>query len=95
MSAADDFSFASTCQVHLPRWSAGRVVLLGDAACCAAPTSGMGTTQAFVAARTLARALRDAHVVDAARSYETAVRPLAERNQALGREGAARFGATG
>ncbi|MBE7188199.1 FAD-dependent monooxygenase [Jatrophihabitans endophyticus] len=95
MGHADDFYFASAAQVHLPTWSAGRVVLLGDAACCAAPTSGMGTTQAFVAARALARALRGADLGAGLARYEREVRPFAEANQKLGAEGAVRFGATG
>ena len=32
MHAADDFVLDSMAQVHLPSWSRGRVVLLGDAA---------------------------------------------------------------
>lgn len=44
MAEAEDFSFASTCQVHLDRWSQGRIALLGDAGYCAAPTAGMGTS---------------------------------------------------
>jgi hypothetical protein len=70
-----------------------RVVLVGDAACCAAPTSGMGTTQAFLAARTLARALRELDIGDALSAYEQWMRPIAGRNQELGLEGAVRFGA--
>ncbi|XVQ83235.1 hypothetical protein ACQP2K_30985 [Microbispora siamensis] len=56
MSEADDYYFTSTCQVRLDRWSSGRIALVGDAGCCAAPTSGMGTSQALIGARTLARA---------------------------------------
>jgi 2-polyprenyl-6-methoxyphenol hydroxylase-like FAD-dependent oxidoreductase len=42
MRRAPDFYFDSVSQVHLDRWSAGRVALLGDAACAAGP-GGNGT----------------------------------------------------
>ncbi|MEV0348774.1 hypothetical protein AB0H88_23610 [Nonomuraea sp. NPDC050680] len=54
MSEAGDFYFGSSCQVHLDRWSHGRVTLVGDAGYCAAPTSGMGTSQALIGAWALA-----------------------------------------
>ncbi len=41
-------------QVHLDRWSAGRVVLLGDAGYCPSPLTGMGTSLALVGAYVLA-----------------------------------------
>ncbi|MEU5531987.1 FAD-dependent monooxygenase [Streptomyces sp. NPDC020362] len=95
MSAATDFYFSSACQVHLDRWSEGRVVLLGDAGQCAAPTSGMGTSQALVGAHTLARHLAacgDDHG-KAFAAYEQELRPYVSENQRIGREGARRFGA--
>ncbi|MGW3466134.1 FAD-dependent monooxygenase [Streptomyces olivaceoviridis] len=42
MAAADDVYFAANAQVVMDRWYDGRVVLLGDAGYCAAPTSGRG-----------------------------------------------------
>ncbi|MFI6176507.1 FAD-dependent monooxygenase [Nonomuraea sp. NPDC051191] len=54
MWEADDFYFDSTSQVHLDSWSRGRVVLIGDAACCPSPLSGMGTGLALVGAYVLA-----------------------------------------
>ncbi|MFE1886003.1 FAD-dependent monooxygenase [Streptomyces diastatochromogenes] len=95
MSAATDFYFSSACQVHLDRWSEGRVVLVGDAGYCAAPTSGMGTSQALIGAHTLARALAasaDDHT-KAFATYEQELRPYVTENQEIGREGARRFGA--
>lgn len=97
MAAADDFLFASTCQVELDRWSAGRVVLVGDAAACAAPTSGMGTSQALVGADALARSLADAREAggdhtDAFAAYERGQRPYVAANQAKGREAVALLG---
>ncbi|MFD6176275.1 MULTISPECIES: FAD-dependent monooxygenase [unclassified Isoptericola] len=97
MAAADDFLFASTCQVELDRWSVGRVVLVGDAAACAAPTSGMGTSQALVGADVLARSLNDALAAggdhrDAFAAYERELRPSVAANQAKGRAAVALLG---
>ncbi|MFF7973903.1 FAD-dependent monooxygenase [Streptomyces sp. NPDC007905] len=95
MSAATDFSFSSACQVHLDRWWEGRVVLLGDAGYCAAPTWGMGTSQALIGARTLARHLAEPGEdhTRAFEAYERELRPYVTANQEIGREGARRFGA--
>jgi 2-polyprenyl-6-methoxyphenol hydroxylase-like FAD-dependent oxidoreductase len=60
MEAAPDFYFDSVSQVKMDRWSAGRVVLLGDAAYCASPLSGMGTGMAVVGAYVLAGELAEA-----------------------------------
>ncbi|MFC4122165.1 FAD-dependent monooxygenase [Nonomuraea zeae] len=54
MRHAEDFYFDSISQVRLDSWSRGRVVLVGDAACCASPLSGMGTGLAVVSAYVLA-----------------------------------------
>ncbi|NEB81922.1 NAD(P)-binding protein [Streptomyces sp. SID14478] len=94
MSAADDFYFSSSSQVHLDTWSTGRVVLVGDAGYCAAPTAGMGTSQALIGARTLARALSaaDGDHATAFTAYEAELRPYVTENQVKGQEGAAAFG---
>jgi 2-polyprenyl-6-methoxyphenol hydroxylase-like FAD-dependent oxidoreductase len=55
--ADPDFYFDSLSQVHLDSWSAGRVVLTGDAAWCASPASGAGAELALVGASGLAEAL--------------------------------------
>ncbi|AKJ13570.1 FAD-dependent oxidoreductase [Streptomyces incarnatus] len=95
MSAAGDLYFSSACQVHLDRWSEGRVVLVGDAGYCAAPTSGMGTSQALIGARVLARHLAESggDHTKAFAAYEQELRPYVAENQETGREGARRFGA--
>ncbi|KUL36907.1 FAD-dependent oxidoreductase [Streptomyces sp. NRRL F-4489] len=94
MAQAEDFYFASTCQVQLDRWSNGRIALLGDAGYCAAPTSGMGTSQALLAARSLARNLAAANGDHrtAFAAYEAELRPYVAENQARGREAVALFG---
>jgi 2-polyprenyl-6-methoxyphenol hydroxylase-like FAD-dependent oxidoreductase len=45
--------FDTMCRVELPRWTDGRTALLGDAAWCASPLSGMGTTLALLGAYAL------------------------------------------
>jgi 2-polyprenyl-6-methoxyphenol hydroxylase-like FAD-dependent oxidoreductase len=60
MESAPDFYFDSVSQVKMARWSSGRCVLLGDAAHCAAPLSGMGTGRAVVGAYILAGELAEA-----------------------------------
>ncbi|WP_329127050.1 FAD-dependent monooxygenase [Streptomyces sp. NBC_01465] len=94
MTAADDFYFSSSAQVHLDAWSTGRVVLVGDAGYCAAPTAGMGTSQALIGARTLARQLTAANGDHTAAftAYEAELREYVTENQIKGQEGAAAFG---
>jgi 2-polyprenyl-6-methoxyphenol hydroxylase-like FAD-dependent oxidoreductase len=84
MWKADDFYFDAMAQVEMDAWSAGRVTLVGDAAHCAAPLSGQGTSLALVGAYLLARELgrADGHEAAFAR-YERRMRPFAEANQAL------------
>ncbi|WP_114206864.1 FAD-dependent monooxygenase [Acidisarcina polymorpha] len=60
LDSATDFYFDSVSQVKMDRWSAGRCVLLGDAAWCASPLSGMGTGMAVVGAYVLAGELAEA-----------------------------------
>ncbi|QUQ65880.1 FAD-dependent oxidoreductase [Kutzneria sp. CA-103260] len=95
MATADDFRFDSTCQVRVDSWSRGRVALVGDAGYCAAPTSGMGTSQALIGARTLARLLAscDDHAIAFA-AYERELRPYVAENQEIGRAHAQSLTAT-
>lgn len=84
MWKAEDFYFDVMAQVKMDTWSEGRVALLGDAAHCAAPTSGQGTSLALVGAYVLALELgrTDDHELAFAR-YERRMRPFVEVNQAL------------
>ncbi|WP_156812583.1 FAD-dependent monooxygenase [Legionella tunisiensis] len=54
MATTDDFYFDAVSQIHMNDWSSQRVVLLGDAAYCASPMSGQGTSLALVGAYVLA-----------------------------------------
>lgn len=85
MESAPDFYFDSVSQVKMDRWSAGRTVLLGDAAYCASPLSGMGTGMAVVGAYVLAGELAEAHGDHHAAfaKYETQMRTFVEKCQGI------------
>lgn len=84
--ASPDFLFDSLSQVHMDRWSSGRVVLLGDAAYCASPASGQGTSLALVGAYVLAEELAatGGDHMTAFDAYERELRPFVHENQKLG-----------
>ena len=71
-------------QVRMPTWSRGRVAVVGDAAYCATPVSGMGTSLALIGAYLLAEALgeSDDHA-SAFAAYEQRMRPVVDRAQKL------------
>jgi len=83
IDAAGDFYFDSLAQVELPRWSSGRVVLLGDAAHCPSPASGQGTSLALVGAHVLAQHLGEPGGLE---EYERVMRPYVDKNMAFGRK---------
>ncbi|WP_128095974.1 FAD-dependent monooxygenase [Stenotrophomonas sp. HMWF003] len=82
---ADAFYFGELVQVKLPVWHTGRVVLVGDAAHCASPFSGQGTSLALVGAYVLARELsRSPHAPGQAFTrYQTRMQPYVVLNQGL------------
>jgi 2-polyprenyl-6-methoxyphenol hydroxylase-like FAD-dependent oxidoreductase len=57
LAEAPEVYFDSIAQAHLSCYSRGRVCLIGDAAWCASPRSGMGTSLAVVGAYVLAHEL--------------------------------------
>ncbi|MEM6107934.1 FAD-dependent monooxygenase [Mycobacterium sp. 050272] len=69
--------FDSVSQIDMPSWHRGRVVLVGDAAHCASPMSGRGTSLAITGTWLLAKALAEnADDLDAAfAQYERDQRP--------------------
>ncbi|WP_049557143.1 FAD-dependent monooxygenase [Nonomuraea sp. SBT364] len=92
MDRAPDFFFDSAAQVRLESWSRGRVALLGDAAWCPSPLSGMGTGLALVGAYVLAGEIAAAgadHRTAFAR-YEQVMRGYATACQKSG-EGVSKF----
>ncbi|MFD1544676.1 FAD-dependent monooxygenase [Nonomuraea guangzhouensis] len=78
---SSDFYFDSVSQIHMDRWSKGRVVLVGDAAYCASPASGQGTSLALVGAYVLAGELASGGGAD---GYERELRAFVDANQKLG-----------
>jgi len=84
MQDADDFYFDVLRQVHMERWSEGRLVLTGDAAWSPTPLSGIGTSLAIVGAYVLAGELAQAAApVAAFVAYERVMRPFVEKGQDL------------
>ena len=79
---ADDLYFDSVSQVSLPRWSQGRVAVVGDAASCVS-LFGDGSTLAMVGAHTLAEELAASPDDPAAafQRYESRHRKLVEPRQ--------------
>lgn len=85
MKESPDFYFDSMAQIHMPHWSSGRVVLVGDAAYAVAPVSGQGASVALVGAYVLAGELAqaDGDYARAFAGYEEALRPFIKQNQEL------------
>ncbi|KAI1324331.1 hypothetical protein F5Y16DRAFT_381188 [Xylariaceae sp. FL0255] len=88
-----DFYATEIGQVHCPKLSNGRIVLLGDAGYTPSPITGMGTTLSLTGAWILAGELSSKEnrasksggvdVLDALRAYETKVRPYIKKGQEL------------
>lgn len=80
---APDLYFDAVSQIRMPRWSQGRVVLLGDAGYCPALLSGQGSTLAMLGAYILAGELSVSlgEHQRAFAQYEQAYRPLVSRVQ--------------
>lgn len=64
---------------RVPRWSRGRMVLVGDAAHAPSSSSGQGASLAIESAVELARCLRDLPQAQAFAAYEELRRPRAEK----------------
>ena len=84
MDRAADFYFEAISQVRPSCYANGRVGLVGDAAWCASPISGMGTTLALLGAYVLAGELArcDDHRA-AFTAYESFMRPHVRKAQRL------------
>lgn len=85
MQDATDFYFDSAAQIHLPHWSKGRVVLVGDAGYASSPLSGQGTSVALVGAYVLAGELAAAqgNHETAFSEYEKTLYKFVKKNQDL------------
>ena len=86
MWEAQDMYFDTLSQIHMDRWSTGRVALLGDAAWCAGP-GGSGTGMAMMGAHVLAGELAaaDGDHTAAFAAYERILRPAAKIGQKQGK----------
>ncbi|WP_430509332.1 FAD-dependent monooxygenase [Gottfriedia solisilvae] len=86
LKEATEFYFDEICQIHMPKWSKGRITLVGDAAYCPSPLSGQGTSLALVGAYVLAGELKAANgdYTISFDSYEKEMRNFVEKNQKIG-----------
>lgn len=84
---ASSVYFDSVTQIELPRWSTGRVVLVGDACQCVSLLAGQGASMAMAGAYVLAEELEAAgdDVRAALIRYEQRLKPASEDKQAAGR----------
>lgn len=84
LDGTPDVYFDKIGQVMAPRWSTGRVAMIGDAAYCPSPLTGKGTTLAMVGAYLLAGELasHERHQ-DAFVAYEKRMRPYVDAVQKL------------
>lgn len=83
MRDTPEFYFDLYGQVHLDRWSRGRVALLGDAGYSPSPLTGLGTSLALVGAYVLAGELATADHSTAFDRYEQRLRGYVQQCQKL------------
>lgn len=82
----DDIYYDTVSQIEVPRWSQGRVTLLGDACQCPSLLAGQGASMAMGGAYILAEELATARNLETAlQRYEERVRPAIDRKQLAGR----------
>ncbi|KAM0563021.1 hypothetical protein ACHAPJ_001865 [Fusarium lateritium] len=85
MKTTENFYSQEVVQVQTNTWHKGRVVLLGDAAHCPSPFSGMGTTSSFVGAYVLAGeiARNPDNLPLAFANYDKTLRPFIDEVQKI------------
>jgi 2-polyprenyl-6-methoxyphenol hydroxylase-like FAD-dependent oxidoreductase len=82
ITAATPVYLDTVTQIRMPRWSDGRVVLIGDVAHCLTLVSGQGASMAMGGAYILAEELRKTNDSRAAfAAYERRVRSFVEETQ--------------
>ncbi|GAA5075347.1 2-polyprenyl-6-methoxyphenol hydroxylase-like FAD-dependent oxidoreductase [Thermocatellispora tengchongensis] len=89
MRDADDVFFDAVAQIRMPRWSSGRVAVVGDAAHAPSFLTGQGTSLALVGAYMLAHSLADRDHAAGFAAYEQDTREFVTLNQGLVGEGGA------
>ena len=83
LAQVDELYFDHVAQAHVPHWSKGRVVLLGDAAYCPSLLSGQGSAFAMAGAYELAHALaaNNGNHELAFEEYQRRFKPFVDRKQ--------------
>jgi 2-polyprenyl-6-methoxyphenol hydroxylase-like FAD-dependent oxidoreductase len=83
LDAADELYFDAVSQIRMPKWSRGRIALVGDAAHSPSLLAGAGATYAMLGAYVLAGELNEAmgDHVQAFAAYEQRLRPFILREQ--------------
>ncbi|MEU7579894.1 FAD-dependent monooxygenase [Streptomyces sp. NPDC041068] len=81
MRDADDLFFDVVSQIRMPRWSSGRVALVGDAAYAPSFLTGQGTSLALVGAYMLAGSLANRDHAAGFAAYEHHTREFVTVNQ--------------
>ncbi len=86
LDESNDLYFDSITQVKMPKWTKGRIALVGDSGYCASPLSGQGSSLALVGAYLLAGELKNANgdYQIAFEHYNSLLRPFVDANQAFG-----------
>jgi 2-polyprenyl-6-methoxyphenol hydroxylase-like FAD-dependent oxidoreductase len=89
LDKADELYIDRVSQIRMPRWSGGRIALVGDAAYCASLVAGQGSALAMIGAYVLAGELAkaDGRHPEAFANYEAILRDFMGRKQ----QGAERF----
>jgi len=92
LDRADELYFDRVSQIRMPRWSNGRIALIGDAAFCVSLTAGQGSALAMLSAYVLAGELAKAQGRhhEAFAAYENFLRDFIRKKQ----DGAERFAST-
>ncbi|MBA8822739.1 2-polyprenyl-6-methoxyphenol hydroxylase-like FAD-dependent oxidoreductase [Saccharopolyspora lacisalsi] len=89
---SSEIYYDQVAQVEVPRWSRGRVVLLGDACQAVSLLAGQGASLAIAGAYVLGEQLATADSVeDALTEYQRLWQPVATEKQRVGRNGAKWF----
>ncbi|MFF3643278.1 FAD-dependent monooxygenase [Streptomyces sp. NPDC002564] len=95
MRDADDLFFDVVSQIRLPRWSSGRVALVGDAAYAPSFLTGQGSSLALVGAYMLAASVARQDHTEGFAAYERGTRAYVTANQdQVGKGDAALFPTT-
>jgi 2-polyprenyl-6-methoxyphenol hydroxylase-like FAD-dependent oxidoreductase len=90
--ASEEIYYDQIAQIVMPRWSTGRVTLVGDAGYAVSPLAGQGASLGVAGAYVLAAELTRAPSIEAGLGhYEQALRPVVEDKQQAGRQTARWF----